>query len=131
MDTFEFIEENCQFKIVNGEESINCSTTSVPLTQLLVHWEELINELTDKEIALYQWKTVYDVKANEIIEHTNFKELYGANNQKVRDNHVRNELTDWYTTIKDLEFSIDYISRRISFLRELIKVKRTILEASE
>ena len=82
MDTFEFIEENCQFKIVNGEEQINCSSTSVPLTELLVHWEELINELTDKEIALYQWKQVYDVKANEIIEHTNFKELYGANNQK-------------------------------------------------
>lgn len=92
-------------------------------------WDELIHELSDKEVALFKWKEVYNVKAEEIIEHTNFKELYGANNQKVRDNHVRNELTDWYDIIKDLEFSIAYIERRISFLRELIKCKRVLLEA--
>lgn len=92
-------------------------------------WDELIHELSDKEVALFKWKEIYEVKANEIIEHTDFKELYGANNQKVRDNHVRNELTDWYDIIKDLEFSIAYIERRISFLRELIKCKRVLLEA--
>ena len=92
-------------------------------------WDELIHELSDKEVALFKWKEIYEVKANEIIEHTDFKELYGANNQKVRDNHVRNELSDWYDIIKDLEFSIAYIERRISFLRELIKCKRVLLEA--
>ena len=92
-------------------------------------WDELIHELSDKEVALFKWKEIYEVKANEIIEHTDFKELYGANNQKVRDNHVRNELTDWYDIIKDLEFIIAYIERRISFLRELIKCKRVLLEA--
>ena len=95
----------------------------------LRQWDELIEELSQKEIALFQWKQVYEIKANEIIEHTDFKELYGANNQKVRDNHVRNELSDWYDIIKDLEFSISYIERRISFLRELIKCKRVLLEA--
>ena len=94
----------------------------------LRQWDELIEELSQKAIALFQWKAVYEIKANEIIEHTDFKELYGANNQKVRDNHVRNELSDWYDTIKELEFSIDYISRRISFLRELVKCKRTLIE---
>lgn len=94
----------------------------------LRQWDELIEELSEKEIALFQWKQVYEIKANEIIEHTDFKELYGANNQKVRDNHVRNELSDWYDTIKELEFSIAYIERRISFLRELVKCKRTLLE---
>ena len=91
-------------------------------------WDELINELSEKEVALFKWKEVYNVKAEEIIEHTNFKELYGANNQKVRDNHVRNELSDWYDIIKDLEFSIAYIERRISFLRELVKCKRVLME---
>ena len=91
-------------------------------------WDELIHELSDKEVALFKWKEIYEVKANEIIEHTDFKELYGANNQKVRDNYVRNELSDWYDIIKDLEFSIAYIERRISFLRELVKCKRTLLE---
>lgn len=94
----------------------------------LRQWDELIEELSEKEIALFQWKQVYEIKANEIIEHTDFKELYGANNQKVRDNHVRNELSDWYDTIKELEFSIAYIERRISFLRELVKCKRVLLD---
>ena len=94
----------------------------------LREWDNLIEELSEKEIALFKWREVYEIKANEIIEHTDFKELYGANNQKVRDNHVRNELQDWYTIIKDLEFSINYIERRISFLRELVKCKRVLLE---
>ena len=131
METFNFIEEDCQFKVGEDGDYVNCSSTVVPVPELLVHWEELINEISEKEIALWKWKQVYDVKANEIIEHTDFKELYGANNQKVRDNHVRNELNDWYDIIKDLEFSIDYLTRRISFIRELIRTKRTIMEAAD
>ncbi len=95
---------------------------------LLSEWESLINELSDKEIALYQWKSVYQIKADEIVANTDFKAVYGANNQKVRDQHVRNELSDWYGTIKDLEFSIDWIGRRISFLKELVRYKRSLLE---
>ena len=98
---------------------------------ILNEWENLIEELSNKEIALYEWKQVYNIKSEEIIAHTDFKAIYGANNQKVRDNHVRNELTDWYENIKDLEFSIDYITRRISYLRELIKCKRVIMEAGK
>ena len=97
----------------------------------LREWESLINELSEKELALIEWKEIYEIKANEIIEHTDFKELYGANNQKVRDNHVRNELSDWYDIIKELEFSIAYIERRISFLRELVKCKRVMMEVKK
>lgn len=97
----------------------------------LYEYSSLIKELSNKEIALYKWKEIYEIKANEIIEHTDFKELYGANNKKVSDNHVRNELTDWYDTIKDLEFSIAYITRRISYLKELIKCKRVLLEVKQ
>ena len=94
----------------------------------LKEWEELVNELSEKEVALFQWKEVYNVRASEIEAHTDFKELYGKNNAEVRKNHIRNELQDWYTIIKDLEFSINYIERRISFLRELVKCKRVLLE---
>lgn len=94
----------------------------------LDEWEKLVDELSEKEIALYEWKEVYQIKADEIIANTDFKALYGANNQKVRDNHVKTELCDWYDTIKELEFSVDWIARRISFLRELIRTKRTLLE---
>lgn len=98
-------------------------------SDLLIEWEDLINELSQKEVALFQWKECYNIKSEEIIKETDFKELYGKNNEGIRKQHVRNELTDWYDTIKDLEFSIAYIERRISYLRELIRTKRMIYEA--
>ena len=103
-------------------------STTKNVSELLMEWEDLIKELSNKEVALFQWKEVYNIKSEEIIAETDFKELYGKNNDGIRKQHVRNELTDWYDTIKDLEFSISYIERRISYLRELIRVKRLIYE---
>ena len=95
----------------------------------LREWEELVDELSEKEVALFKWKEVYEIRAMEIENNTNFKELYGKNNEKVRREHIKNELADWHYIIKDLEFSIAWITRRISFLRELVKCKRTLIEA--
>ena len=94
----------------------------------LNEWETLIEELSGKEKALLEWKELYQVHSDKIIAETDFKSLYGKNNDKVRKEHVKKELSTWYDTIKALEFSIDWINRRISFLRELIRVKRTLLE---
>ena len=49
----------------------------------------------------------------------------------VRKQHVRKELSTWYDTITDLELGISWINRRISFLRELIRTKRTLMEVSK
>ena len=95
---------------------------------LLNEWENLISELSNKEVLLYRKKEAYQVRSDEIIAETNFKELYGANNQKVRDNHVKTVLANDYEVIKALEFSIDWIGRRISFLRELVRTKRVLME---
>ena len=97
----------------------------------LIEWNELINELSSKERALLEWKELYQSHSDKIIAETDFKALYGKNNDKVRKEHVKKELSTWYDTIKDLEFSIDWIGRRISFLRELIRVKRTIMESKQ
>ena len=98
------------------------------ITDYLTEWENLITELSNKEVLLYHRKTAYQQESDRIIAETNFKELYGANNQKVRDNHVKTVLaTDW-ETIKSLEFSISWIVNRISFLRELVKTKRMLME---
>lgn len=97
----------------------------------LKEWETLIEELSSKEKALLEWKELYQVHSDKIIAETDFKSLYGKNNDKVRKEHVKKELSTWYDTIKDLEFSIDWINRRISFLRELIRVKRVLLEVSK
>ena len=113
-------------EILDGQE-IRYSTY-LTIGELLEEWEDLIEELTEKEIDYYYNKRTYNALADKIIAETEFKSLYGANNQKVRDSHVRNELSDLYNDIKTLEFSIDWIQRRISFIRELTHVKRTIME---
>ena len=97
----------------------------------LMEWKNLVEELSRKEVLLYQKKTAYQQESDRIIAETNFKELYGANNQKVRDNHVKTVLSNDYETIKDLEFSIDWISRRIVYLKELIRTKRVLMEIKE
>lgn len=90
------------------------------MQEYLQEWEKLINELSEKELALIEWKNVYRIKEEEILNNTDFKALYGANNEKVRRNHVKNELADWDNIIIDLQLSIDYITRRISFLKGLV-----------
>ena len=103
----------------------------LPLTDLLCEWEDLVEDLTEKEIEYYYCKERYQSKADVIIAETDFKALYGANNQKVRDNHVKKELSKDHLHLKNLEFIIDWLNRRISFLRELVRTKRTIMEVKE
>ena len=97
----------------------------------LIEWNELIGELSSKEKALLEWKELHQVHSDKIIAETDFKSLYGKNNDKVRKEHVKKELSTWYDTITDLELSIGWINRRISFLRELIRVKRVMMEVKE
>ena len=92
-----------------------------------IEWSNIITELSEKEVALYKWKEIYNVKSEEIIKNTDFKALYGKNNEKVRKDHVKQELIDWDKTITDLEFSIDYLKRRISFLRQLVNTKTSLI----
>ena len=101
------------------------------ITDYLSEWENLIEELSVKEVLLYKKKEAYQVMSDKIIEETNFKEIYGKNNAEVRKTHVKNELMTEYETIKALEFSIDWINRRISFLRELICTKRVLMEVKQ
>ena len=98
-------------------------TNEKQIKEITNEWEDLINELSHKELALYEWKTLYNARSEEIINNTDFKELYGKNNDKVRKDYVKKELQDWYNIIKDLEFSIDHIQRRISFLKAMTYVK--------
>ena len=97
------------------------------MNEYFTEWESLIEELSQKEQAYIEWKDVYRIKEEEIINTVNFKELYGANNEKVRRNHVKNALKQYDKNIKDLELSIDWIKRRISFLKGIIRYKTTII----
>lgn len=93
------------------------------MEEYLNEWDNLINELSEKELALIQWKEVYRIKEESILNNTDFKALYGANNDKVRRNHVKNALMEWDRTIQDLELSINWIKMRISFIKGLVDYK--------
>ena len=101
------------------------------LELLLNEWEAYIDELSQKEVALYQWREVYNVRAMEIENNTDFKALYGKNNADVRKAHIKEELRDWHNTIKELEFSIRWLSMRIDYMKELIRTKRVLLEVKQ
>lgn len=95
----------------------------------LLEWGKLITELSDKEMSLYHLKEKYNALSEEIIQSTDFKELYGKNNESIRKNHVKNELSDIFDELKTLKFSIDYCKRRLNYLKGLVTVKTALLEA--
>ena len=103
----------------------------VPLDSLIREYEELLIELSDKEVEYMELKEQYNSKEFEIVymSDINFKELYGSTAEKVRKQHAIKELKPLKDELNGLELSIDYLKRYISFLRELIRVKRTIMES--
>jgi len=124
-DIAKMLEEEPMLDMENAE--ITYEVEIKGLIDNLKEWDNLIMELSNKEVLLYKKKEAYQVMSDKIIAETDFKALYGKNNDTVRKTHVKNELMTDYEAIKALEFSVDWIGRRISFLRELIRVKRTIM----
>ena len=109
----------------DGNESIDwypCLIMDVPAERLLQEWEDLVLELSQKEVELYNLKEAFLIAESEIVNTTDFKELYGANNQKVRDNHVKSELSDMVSQMKDLEFGIDWIKRYIPLVKSVVSI---------
>ena len=110
----------------DGNESLEWQVvpiTSVPVECLLIEYEDMVHELSNKTVELYKLKEAYLIAEKDIIANTDFKGLYGANNQKVRDNHVKSELEDMYHERKNLEFSIDFIRNYIPLLQEVLRSK--------
>ena len=118
----------------NGDEGFQfepVTIVDVPVTVLLEEWEDLVLELSQKEVEYFKLKEYYESESHHLETTVDFKELYGKNNADVRKHHIKVELSDVYDKMKDLEFSIDYITRRISYLKELIRTKRLLIEVKE
>ena len=112
----------------DGEEVVveweSIRITNVPVKVLLNEWDNLVGELSDKEVELYNLKETYLIAEQKIINETDFKEIYGKNNEKVRTNHVKNELADMVSDMKSLEFGINWIRNYIPLLKEVIRSKK-------
>lgn len=94
-------------------------------------WDKYINNAIIGEKNLINLKQEYEDKSQEIIANTDFKELYGANNQKVRDNHIKKELSELTETINDTKLKVEYAKMRISFLKHLITMKTELIKYEE
>ena len=98
------------------------------MEEILKEWETTINHLQIKEIEYYLLKERLFDREQEIIDNTDFKELYGKNNNDVRKKHLKKELGLLYNELKMLELCIDNDKRRITYLKELLRTKRAIKE---
>jgi len=91
-------------------------------------WDSAVDEITEKEKELIGLKETYAQMEQKIIDETNFKALYGKNNEVVRKNHVKNELKDMVDERHDLELRISYLKRRIDFIKSLMGMQKTLIE---
>ena len=110
----------------DGNESLEWNIvpiTDVPGDELLRTYEDLVLELSDKEIELYMLKEQYLQRESEIVQNTDFKALYNANNQKIRDQHVKETLSDMVEKKVELQFTIDFIRMYLPLLREVLRSK--------
>lgn len=104
---------------------IDCSSLEVPVNVLVDEYEKLIWELTGKEIRLTEVETELADKEFNIkyVEDIDFKELYGKANDDVRKHHVKLVLADLIKQKTDLELSVSFLKREISFLKKVIQIK--------
>lgn len=101
--------------------------------EIAVEYENAIFELSSKEVKYYNSKESYAALSDTLLEQAKkdkddgkgdiIKDMYGGNNDKTRKRYVKEELVDEAKEIKDLEFSIDYLKRRISFLKAILYLK--------
>ena len=97
----------------------------------LTEWSKLITELSEKETQLLTLKDTIFEKEQWIIENTDFKSVYGKNNADVRKLHLNKHMSKEYDNRRNLELSIDYLKRRISFIKQLVHTKTVLIEVKE
>lgn len=97
------------------------------IAEYYTEWEKAITELSNKEERLTKVKEEYNQKEFDIVflnkENVDFKELYGSTSEKVRKQHAALKLQKLANEKTDLELSIDYLKRRIDFIKSIVKAK--------
>ena len=95
-------------------------------------WDNLIHELSNKEIDLINIKEEYNQREFEIVymdKSIDWKELYGSSSEKVRKQHAVNELQALVDAKHDLQISIDYLKRRIKFIASVMSMQKVLIES--
>lgn len=89
---------------------------------IIDEWNKAIEELSQKEKKLLHVKDEYSQKEFNIkyVDDIDFKELYGRANDDTRAHHVRITLKELINEKNELELRVDYLTRRISFLKAVL-----------
>lgn len=124
-------------------ESVEDEDTSVEEFVLdnCIEWSNLIMDLSKKEKDFYMLKNEYKTKSDKLLEESRkikdetgediIKAKYGGNNDKTRAKYVKESLVEENKQIKDLEFDIEYLKRRISYLKALVYTKTALAEVKK
>ena len=115
--------ENVQISEETRDFIENNPMTKTTVVYDLWEWSNLITELSTKEVDLLNLKDIIFDKEQWIVENTDFKAVYGKNNSDVRKLHFQKHMKKEYDLRDDLEISIDYLKRRISFLKTVVNLK--------
>lgn len=107
----------------------------------LSEWSSLITELCAKEVELSEAKATYQSLSDNLLEdartikeeteHDIIKAKYGGNNDKTRKKYVEETLVEEHEAIVEIDKRIDYIKRRVPFLKSLIRTKTVLLEIKQ
>ena len=110
-----------KLKPMLGDMPVSLQSTE----EIVKQYEHYIIELSSKEVELIQVKEEYNEKEFQIkyVDDINFKELYGRANDDTRNYHVTITLKELLDKKQDLEISIDYLKRRISFLKTVLYLR--------
>ena len=116
-------------------DSLNAKFNSkrVTIEDYYNEWDKAITELSEKEADLSLIKEEYSEKEFDIVfinsEGVDFKDLYGSTSEKVRKNHIKKELKSLEDAKNDLNVSIDYLKRRIDFIKSIMAMQRTLINS--
>ena len=124
-------------------ESVEDEDTSVEAFVLdnCIEWSNILTDLTHKEKQLYQLKNDYQIKSDKVLEDARkhldqtgediIKQTYGGNNDKTRKQYVKDTMKEDAEKLKELEFNIEYMKRRLTYLKSLVDVKVAIMESKK
>ena len=120
---------DCKFDELLAELDKEIYKENLSIDDYYKEWDKNIDLIDKWAHDLLFTKEQYANREQEILNNTDFKELYGANNQKVRDNHVKKELKDIVDTKNSLELGIDNLKRRNDFIKSIMAMHRVLIEA--
>lgn len=112
-------EDFCNENLLENNENFN---------NLLNKWFSLINELKEDEKELCSIKSIFNSKEFDILTNTNFNELYGQNNEKIRKEHIKKELKELIDKKEELKLKIDYNKRLLDLVKSMINIKINVLD---